>query len=370
MLIILTLALLASPGIFTNGGDHRGEIDNIWFLGDKPIHYCVEFDRSWGKDPEWTRAEIRSALNDWIAFFHRQGFGERRFTRLARRGEIGMSLQFHEVPECAPNEPSLRFLMGVQTKEVQERKHSRPGSLGLASRTGFDHSSLTTAGSVFLGSFVEQRFVRHMLLQELGHVFGMPHDSVPVMVSFVADILHIETWRPYLGQIEMPTWKFQLRARDVIEFSDGSASNRLLPDGGDLFGMKPDGAHSLRFIVEDLNASTMNLRLVLRDEKRVPRLVLSGHFKVRPPDVRASGPSLFTYYHSESCAAIITGTRRLDREAPRSADGVFETRHGARYPAALEAGPGALLRIYLPQTGEWWDVGNYPSVQPWFAPRF
>lgn len=309
-LIFLFLFLAAGPafssGFSTNGGTPSADQGNVWFLGEEPVEYCVESLRSENRSA--AAAMVREAIDDWIAFFHKYELDQFSFGALAGKPGLKLALNFREVEKCTRPEHQIRFLFGVKTPEVERALETEVNAFGLALRRPYDHQTYRTGGQVYLRElhFTGSR-LKHLILHELGHVFGMEHDSVFVMDERVVDLVRgLTNSYTELGKIESTTWPYRLQEKQRIDFSaNGRKEGRYEPNFvivflRDLFGFPKDGFHSAGL---DLS------------------------FEGGP------APSWLASFRFE----------------------------GTTYPAVLEQRKGLILRIYVPQVDMWWSTENYVS---------
>lgn len=375
--IFLAAMQPATAGIFTNGGDYSWESESAWFIGEAPVPYCVEINGDSPVTKEQAAHEVRRAIDSWKSFFKHRRLDRLVFTALVRQTPTPISLNFVEVPACKEGEAHIRFIFGNRTEEIEKIRETYPHFVGLAYRNGFDHNTLRNGGVVFIDRWLTQDDRRyHMILHELGHVFGFPHDSLPLMIDHAGEFVENPLVAPILGQIEAPTWKYRLDDGDVLDFSfngekDGLAvTNRLLSPAKEIFGFDPSGFHQLKLKVEaDDEEGPVQLVLSANEYPSGKAVSLRGQFTPRgnyeERRFGQAGPVLTTFFYSRECERTVTGRRRLDTRVLRTElEGAFEL-GGKTYPAILEAKPGSVLSVYLPGAQRWWTVSDYPAVRIW-----
>ena len=216
-LFVLSLSLIivspiAFAGISTNGSVLTLEENNVWFLGSKPIEYCIENNN---RVPTTKIREIvRTSIRQWQQFFKKYELDKKEFQNLAGFRNLKVALQMHEVATCTKPSEQLRFLFGVETNEVFQALAKDEGALALATRGDYDHVTYRNGGQIYVGSFENDAVKIHqMVLHELGHIFGMAHDSVSVMDSRLAyQILERRSPPPSFGVIETPRWPYRALA--------------------------------------------------------------------------------------------------------------------------------------------------------------
>ena len=201
------------------GGFHRG-VNNIWYLGDRSVQYCIGSDPSYPLELEKLEEMVKQGLNEWGNFFKKYKLDKesvslnfsRRFVPLIQK-KLKPSLKFEYIGVCPKDNQKinerLHFLFGVKHKVVESfKKVSSENSLGLAIRKKYNHSTLRNGGLIWISSDLKgEKRIKHLLLHELGHVFGMRHDSVFVMNEDVAyELRDNESLGPeYFGKIESPS---------------------------------------------------------------------------------------------------------------------------------------------------------------------
>ena len=372
---VFLIAMISSVGaratIFTNGGERSADQDNPWFLGPRAIEYCVSTSRGSGFTRPEAQALVRDALNDWREFFAKYGIDRMSFAGVHGAGGA-LSLQFRETPKCAQPAEQLEIAVGPSDSRVREAIQRAPNALGFAMRGDYDYSDYRTGGLVYVAAFENRAETKRFLLHELGHVFGMTHDSVYVMSEKPGDLPAARKE----AAIESPAWPYRLEDGVTIDYSavPGRArtgdSNSLLSALGDQIWKRAQGFHALTFVLglasgRDLRRSAS---LVIEDSG-CERVQLDGEMFVDRGSIASKvkkGPSLYMRWPCPDCSAGYQTERRyLDsRDAAGELQGWFE-RDGVVYPAVLEARPGPILRIGNPRTRRWWSVADYPSVDYW-----
>lgn len=377
LMLALVISAQVQAGIFTNGGDYSWQQDSVWFLGEEPVEYCVEINGEYHLTKQQAAKEVRRALDLWIEFFKRRGLSNLTFMNLARLPHSPLSLTFNEVPACTEGQAQIRFVFGARTPEVERIRETNPTFVAIAYRKNYDHHTLRNAGTIFFDRWIrDEAKLFHILVHEIGHIFGFPHDSLPIMKNHVGEFVDNPLAQNLLGQIEAPTWKYRLNDGDVLDFTfdgekDGQAvTNRLLPQTNELFGFDPAGFHQLKLRVEaNDDEGPVHLVLTATEYPTGKTVSMRGEFTPRGSYEERkhgqAGPVLSSFFHSQECERIISGQRRLDTRVLRTElEGAFEL-DGNFYPATLESKPGSVLNVFLPGAHRWWSVSDYPAVRIW-----
>jgi hypothetical protein len=172
-------------GMTSGGGGYKTTASNPWFVGEKPVSYCVSISREFSASPGFAELQLRRALDDWI-----------RTIRALNPGKL--TTQF--VLEGCQGTTELRFLLGVTEPSVQEAlRPSVQEVVGLAHQTSFDQETGRARGFVWLvpdrgprrhprqaGEDIWSRgnHLFNVLLHELGHVFGVSHVPFTFMTEW------------------------------------------------------------------------------------------------------------------------------------------------------------------------------------------
>jgi hypothetical protein len=374
-----------SGGWSGNGGGPNRVQDNVWYLGPEPVRYCVKVDSHYPLSFREAQSMMRRSLQAWQNFFQQYQIGVARTSDPALQA-LGMSLHFVEV-SCG-NAPELEVHFGLENDTIRlYREMNESDGLGLAVRRSYDHQTHRHQGYIWLQNFTQDpRRMEHMLLHELGHVFGMKHDTVFVMDGRVA--LWLERMKAndpaarFLGRIEADFWPFDLLPGSRI---------RLVPYARELPQSAPSGfSHSCRSgsislskIPSDFQPSVLplsgcvnlhlqknrvgnlwNFQMDMSQESGALLLTLFGAFQPSEPGntmplvpgTQSNWQNLgrtpaawnFVPYGQHSMHARLSG---------------YFIRGQTRYPAKLTWDEGLTLEIFIPAQGRWWSIRSFSDAR-------
>ena len=371
---------VALAGTFTNGSDFTSDNENVWFLGLEPIEYCIERSPQFRIPHDRAREIVREAFADWRAFFIKYGLDQLKFEGIAKGRSLGIAIDAKEVAACTKPATQVRFLFGVDSLESLDARRSHPSALALSIRGAYDHTTFRNGGQLWFRNWLDwnETKLKHIVLHEIGHVFGMPHDSVYVMEKQAADFaaLLASTDRT-LGQIESPTWPYRLRAGDTVDFTtDGRKDKRFEPNFllvfiQNLLGFERDGWHSVQLRARDADTAVpmWKLDVTFRERGTGKELTLGGQFFIRGEPIRSPkglrGPELYTRYDCRNCASGTHMDLHYLDPLPSGLEAEGSFTHPVTkvvYPAILDDRKGAFLRIFVTERKQWWTVDNYNAV--------
>ena len=376
------------------GGDQTS--DNVWYLGPQAVEYCIVRDPAYPLTEGELVPMVAASLNDWKHFFQRYGLDKKRFGTGPQKFHDGlpreMSLTFTPAvcpdPESAVDEKKLVFLFGGSNAVVDLYKQLYDeGSAGVAIRKSYDHTTYRNGGFIWLDDFsTNPDAIRHMLLHEIGHVFGMPHDSVFVMSSNVR--LYTQSHEIFseglLGSIETPSWPYRLRTGDVLDLNTGAGFRknasgdqceagetpvkRLPAEVREAFSLQGE---SCTRITLTLNKDSHTLQIGNQDSS----IQLRGRFMTKKVN-RAEpfpGPGLTTLWtvHREGDAGNkqAWGFSPIDPESgTHPLFGAFShSRSQVNFPANIFQARGVSVEVYLGARQFWWTLT--PELRRWERER-
>ena len=204
-------------GGMTSGGDGDNffltekTLKSAWFLGDKPVQYCISKSDNFsvpiaGKDlPETLRSLVRDSLNDWLGTV-----GELNEMAAEAHSPYRLSKNFKEV-KCETGE-DLTFYFGVVKDDVRSLlKSANIHPAAFAFVRSYDATLGRTKGYIWIspdsgkyrfhsngpydlkdpedGWWSIKNRTQAILMHELGHVFGVPHTPNTFMDKFTTQLL-------------------------------------------------------------------------------------------------------------------------------------------------------------------------------------
>lgn len=235
-LFLSTLGRADEGGWSGNGGEPLRMAENVWFIGQESIPYCVVASEDYPIPAVQLKSMVAEVLKQWFDFFKLYGIDGESKERLPRPRPFGplaspakgisMATHFVEVDCTAATHfalERLRFQFGVSNAMIDAYRAFNPEEpLGVAMKRSKDDGSY---GYVWIDSFSSDALrVKHLLLHEIGHVLGMGHNSVAVMNEHIVDDLNPDPWRKdavEFGQIETNAWPYRLRKDNPINLGLG-----------------------------------------------------------------------------------------------------------------------------------------------------
>jgi hypothetical protein len=213
---IVALAMVTSAatyarmgGIGDGGGEQVTAETNPWRVGPAPLEYCIERAADFPQQKQELSKLVSESFRDWKAFFQKHQM-DRPFTGNALDlPKVTLPLSAREVQSCTDVKSQIRFLFGVTNSEVLRYKSRYANRvIGFAHRTNYNKATFQGSGVVWIAphNSYEERTgpivntfpdwnwrpsLKHQLLHEIGHVFGMPHNSNWAMDS---EVMHTQLW--------------------------------------------------------------------------------------------------------------------------------------------------------------------------------
>ncbi len=383
-------ALLRS-GWSGNGGDSHHLQDNIWYLGEKKVSYCVKVGENSAINKFEASKIIRESFLEWKNFFNKYSMLNKALKANRRRKNLSfpdgvsraMTSNFTEVAceelKMKTNGEELVFLIGKSNALIDIYKDlATENAYGLALRKGYNHLTYRNSGFVWTSPEIKSRdVVKHVILHEIGHIFGMKHDSVHVMDEDLVDFLEAKKRHneSNLGVIESKTWKYRLiegqtnllvkkerKPRRRNYCSIGMMKNNSLPKVvRKNLGLKRYGCFKVEVKVDEiLGAKKFNLVLEITEQGPVKKS-LFGLFKSSRTKPRDSmSPGVFTKLKNLDA----TRERRKNVNRRIVVDGLFDLPArgsfklgSSEFPARISYDKGLIVELDF-GSNKWWVLGK------------
>lgn len=186
-LLIVSLPSTAAHagGESSGGGDLKPSWDgSAWFLGDRPIRYCMEIAADFGLSSQEIQGAIESSIVEWKSYV------------ASARIQNGLNLNYVSLAECDSTE-DLHFYFGVNAPKVVEAKKDFFKPSFFAHRESYDLAQGWGKGFVWIAGPSEMPnrqisrkwspgLLRTALLHEFGHLLGCAHIDGTIMRERIA----------------------------------------------------------------------------------------------------------------------------------------------------------------------------------------
>jgi len=372
-------------GWIGNGGDFHQTSQNIWFLGNETINYCIESSQDYPLSHDELKSLVKESISDWKDFFVKYGLDSKLIVGNFKRPRLnflkfvdgknrGLNLNFKN--KCSGEK--LKFFFGKENKLITTyKKVATEHPFGLAIRKSYNHKSFENLGVIWISNFSNiHEKIKHTLLHELGHIFGMKHNSVFVMEENLGEFLSKKTkfHSNYLGKIETDSWWYRIlrdqplilssrrgrRPHRLVGCQDETfRSNRNLPRPVvNMFKLSPNDCHRITLIQKG-SAGRRNIKkqyeLKIEELASGKLLTMKGLFSpskgVRP---NLKGPGIFTRFKA---GPHVTWKRlTLDKNLPDfPKTGSFSFKD-TNIATKMTSHKGAVIEMYLPKVNKWWTL--------------
>ncbi len=366
--------LIRDGYISTHGGKVKTDEENVWFLGREKIPLCVlradDFPLS---EPE-LRSLIHEAFVEWRSFFAKYKMDDVQLDGFSDGKSRGMTLEIEISESCSHPRKELLFLFGSTFGEMS-LPEGIDHALGLAMRWPYDHKEYRSGGIIWVKGWTSDRVkIKHILLHEVGHVFGMKHNSTFVMDAKIADrLLHVSDGE--FGKIESVHWPYTLERGSEVDMSytfecqgvKGFTINSSLPkEILEKLELDRNGCFRLGLkYVSRRGLSNQKLQLTISTLEG-KSFEFSGSFTshLRAATKSTKGPSLYTQWRVFGRDdLLISTTKNFDTSAYLfPLQGQFESSvrgEKVKFPAIVEMNRGPSISMFLSDSAKWWN-GLFP----------
>ncbi len=384
LLLLRPLLLVAESGWSGNGGDGHFTQNNIWNVGDQPIPYCLQVAPAFPFQQSELEEMITKSIQLWTDFFKKYQMNEKNLLFKISVGQFQnlgrISQQFIKKNDCSlsPIESGeIQFFFGLKNAVIKNYSQfsSAELKLGAAIRPDYDHLNYRHGGYIWIDAFsTEKNKMQHLILHELGHIFGMKHNSTYVMNEEVAeDLYDPHATEDDFGMIESAAWPFMLQQNAVVDLSSWRnkkrfqdfrnercenrhfISNRFLPAPLlKRFQLLPQGCHrfQLKLVEKRLHKKIFHLSLFTPREEKLSWVgeFVSDHHEAD----ELLFPSLFTQVKGKWGWATLG---LLKQDLP--AKGFFQVGQ-EKIAAQIHLNKGIELELFFAQElGRWFTTISY-----------
>jgi hypothetical protein len=399
--LLIIVFLFANPSWALVGKESHGTgggktADNPWFLGNDPVSYCVETEEKSLHSLPVLRELVAESLGDWKNFFRNYKMEALQFGDPSTSMRLfldkmprGLALNFQELKTCERvtfQEPVLRFIFSATPPATIPFPILGEFGLGAVLRDEYNHRTYRTGGVIWVdGTLKELKNIKHVLLHEMGHMFGLKHNDVWVMYDkaveeIMSGLVGAED-QAAIGKIELPVWRYRYRTGDSFKLSHlknfDVRKNPARELGFKSLGSTIQSVHvQIGKVLSAQPSAQDDIELQLTFEGKVPvtnsmeKITLKG--KISHPGnwtPSNSSPALFTTWLTTAGLfkepLPLRGTVTLNEERPmifpsagylELGEKNFPIRFGVRY--------GVTLEIYFPETKVWAQAWGPPLRLP------
>jgi hypothetical protein len=198
-----------ADGTITSGGGYiYGYETNPWFLGNvDTVKYCIDMDEDhFGISRAKAEESIERAVALWKKSFKGATFENHREEPA---GTLVIGTQDFEQVSCDEGPVDIRFQLGKLTTEQRKIIKNPRQYVGVTVQEQYDEEQMRGRGFIYIAPetgdlrpdaddlannfwrYDDQILLDSVLLHELGHVFGLSHDSssFPMAATFCEDMV-------------------------------------------------------------------------------------------------------------------------------------------------------------------------------------
>lgn len=384
----LFLSNIGYCGWSSNGGLSSLDSDNIWFLGSDPIPYCI-YNNNFNLSYQILDKIVQDSNTKWIQFLTKYKINT-FITDKVKDGQLkSISLKFTPslscktaIESCITNfsndndceselQNKILFIFGKPNPVIKQYLNTIGKARGVALRTDYNHITNRSGGIIWINNFADSSWdkVSHMVLHEMGHVFGMKHDSTWVMATKIANILD-STLNSIgkLNEIESSNWPYSYKKGDKLLFTDYFLSeyapsdyfpNKLfLPQEAlGLLGFSKDGYFKIfGEVLDTLNIVKIKLSFKEFHSDKELSIIVNLNSVVGAENLLS--PQLHTFYLDPTDKSSYSHTLNFDSGwISNSLSGIGDL-NGSKIAVKLERKSGMILSLYFPQASKWVELST------------
>jgi hypothetical protein len=391
-LLLYSVYSLSGGWTGVGGGLSSYDQENIWFIGDEAIPYCIIRSK---KAPPKASLNIMIQRNaeKWRSFFSRYeldqiNLGKDNYRRFPDKIPRKLSLHFEESTSCDSIEKfcdtdnfneeqcnqSLRhtvlFLVGKKNKVVEKFIEMNGPGIGAAIRTEYNHLTYRSGGIVWVENPIDFNQwgwsqYSHILLHEMGHVLGMKHDSCWVMATKIASIIKNSTFATnFLEKVESANWPFSFKIGDILEFTDAKSkyTNKMISIEG-LKILDFDQNNNFKVwseIIEKSSDLRLKMNIYFEEIETKKRKKFSGVFTGNYEFSTNQGPSLYTWWLDEKDRKSLFSeniSRRWNGQFYKGVVSLTDNKGIEQsIPVNFYKDKGLRLDVYFPNSTDWLSI--------------
>lgn len=368
ILVVMLCSTDLYGGWESNGGDTNFDQDNIWFLtGHEVVEYCIS--RSSGNPIPFELASeiIERSFARWKTFVFLRSLGlplgdlRKDDYLFLDRLPRAPSRNFVSTGPCHQRgDKRLEFHLGTKTPLIEQELNRRDHTaLALVVRDSFDHQRYENSGAIYIKPTDNQLQFEMLVMHEIGHIFGIPHDQVYIMDAKISEKI-LSSACGLAPEVESPAWPLYLLPNQEVDLNWCRNPGQLetIPDAiRSQIGLGDKGSYQATFAVTGFTGTPENwsgdFRLVVKTGGKVFEVKgkLTDGF-----DVLGIGPGIWTKFFSVRQQKQIY-TRVSALRIPRFKRGYVDL-EGSKFGVDLTFSEGLSVHIFDHESTSWWQVGH------------
>ncbi len=208
----LCTAVSVYAGTMDSGGAdiHSNDYGAAWFLGDAPVHYCIETATDFGASTEMVDNQFQKALSTWKTYVHGRGVDE--------TSQLKLGFNYVRDSKCEAS-TDLTIFAGVSNDRTRAGLKEFQNPIAIAIRETYDSRAGRGKGFIWLrlpyrttevlgGHFVhvldwtKPDTLEGAFTHELGHLLGCGHLPGTVMSESFATWLEWQESRTQFADFD------------------------------------------------------------------------------------------------------------------------------------------------------------------------